>query len=240
MTEKMSEEVAMRRYALYFAPAAGTPLDRFGREWLGRDARSGDPVEPELPPEISRESWLKATEAPRRYGFHATLKPPFRLAEGKTLGELQVALEGFVQGRKPFTLPLLKVGRLGRFLALILSEPSSELHHLAAECVTLFDHFRPTPEPDDIDRRMSSAHTPEERENLLRWGYPYVLDTWKFHMTLTGSLQQEQLDIFEPHLRERCRAVCAEPLPCDAVYLFEEPAPNSAFRLIGSYPLCSR
>lgn len=233
----MSELNSSHRYALYFAPASATPLEELGRNWLGRDSRTGDSIEPELPATISRDVWQTATASPRRYGFHATLKPPFYLAPGATIEALDEALQTFAQTCNPFPLPQLRVGRLGRFLALILSAPSSELHELAADCVRRFDSFRATPSEADLAKRMSSSQTPAERKNLLRWGYPYVFDTWKFHMTLTSSLQPELLDLFEQHLAKRCRLVCEQPLRCDSIWLFEEPATNAPFLQIKQYRL---
>jgi putative phosphonate metabolism protein len=234
----MEETQARRRYALYFAPSSGTGLDELGRTWLGRDSRTGEQTEPELPASIDRPSWRAATEAPRRYGFHATLKPPFRLADHGSPERLEEGLEQFAGECKPFELPKLKVGRLGSFLALILTEPCDALHELAADCVTRFDGFRAAQEPSELERRLRSTHTPAERANLERWGYPYVRDTWNFHMTLTGSLSPEVLPRFESHLQERCRAVCAETQRCDAVCLFVEPEPHAPLRLLRSYPLC--
>ena len=33
---------------------------------------------------------------------------------------------------------------------------------------------------------------------LVRWGYPYVFDTWFFHMTLTRRLSAEEKQVFMP------------------------------------------
>ena len=71
-----------RRQAIYFAPPAGSPLARFGAAWLGWDPEAGAEVEglPVAGLPLPREALVAA---PRRYGFHATLKPPFRLAAGR-------------------------------------------------------------------------------------------------------------------------------------------------------------
>ena len=62
------------RVAVYYAPAADDPLWARGCTWLGRDPETGV----ELPqPDIDGIA-AQVTE-PRRYGFHATLKPPMQL-----------------------------------------------------------------------------------------------------------------------------------------------------------------
>src|ERR1700733_10722081 len=128
----MSHPTSSSRYAIYFAPAEPSPLDRLGSHWLGRDARTGETMTPDLPASISLEAWRTATESPRRYGFHATLKPPFKLAKGASAEELKEAMARFAETHQAFELPHLSLGTLGRFLALILSTPSATLHNLAA------------------------------------------------------------------------------------------------------------
>ena len=203
----------------------------------GRDAQMSSRSTPDLPSTISDEAWRIATEAPRRYGFHATLKPPFKLAPGTSADDLKSALQAFAQTQKAFLLPRLTLGKLGRFLALILSEPSPAMHELAADCFREFDSFRASAEADDIAKRMHASLNEAERRNLLAWGYPYVLDTWKFHMTLTKSLDVQVLETFRDHLAGRFCAACEEPVMCDSICLFEEPAPNSAMLLTARFAL---
>jgi putative phosphonate metabolism protein len=232
----MNDPNLTRRYAIYFAPADASALDRLGNDWLGRDARNGKVTTAELPPSISIEAWRIATEAPRRYGFHATLKPPFRLAHGANAEDLKEALRKFAETREAFPLPDLVLGTLGRFLALVLSKPSAALHCLAADCVRDLDSFRDPPDAAEIASRMHPSLNMAEQQNLIAWGYPYVLGTWRFHMSLTSSLKPDNLAIFKEHLAERFREACAQPLLCDSICLFEEPAPNSPLTLIERYP----
>ena len=70
-----------RRHAIYFAPPAGSPLAEFGADWLGWDPATGRGRDGfDLPGLPRRRAELVAT--PARYGFHATLKAPFRLGRG--------------------------------------------------------------------------------------------------------------------------------------------------------------
>jgi Protein of unknown function (DUF1045) len=77
------------RYAIYFVPAAGSDLYRFGSSILGYDCYTGEAVT--HPDDVTGDaaSWCSITEEPRRYGFHATLKAPFHLSRDYT--ELQLA-----------------------------------------------------------------------------------------------------------------------------------------------------
>jgi len=237
MTENGSRQA---RYAIYFSPRPGTALYELGSQWLGRDAVDGRALTPPwLGNGLVQEHWKAATESPRRYGFHATLKPPFRLAEGVTCERLLAAVRLLAGQIRRFVAPPLQVTPLGRFLALTLSEPSSELSQLAADCVSEFDCFRAPATETELRSRLHDAMTETERAHLYRWGYPYVFDTWKFHMSLTGSLPKEMLPPFERHLAAEFACVCGQPIPVDSICLFHEPAPGLPLRLIAHADLRS-
>jgi putative phosphonate metabolism protein len=223
---------ASARYAIYFSPGNDSSLLRLGNEWLGRNPATDNTFTPVLPDEISAREWSDVTGTASRYGFHATLKPPFRLSEGLTLPNLRLALTAFAERQSSIVVPRLKVGAVGQFLALMLSEESIEFSNLATDCVRGFDHFRKPMTESETNQRMHGSLTQRERENLLRWGYPYVLDTWKFHMTLTCSLAKGRLELFQKHLSVRFAQACSDPLTIDGISLFEEPAQGRPFRLL--------
>ena len=64
------------RYAVYFVPAADSALYRFGSAVLQYDCYTGAAVLPPIELRNQADDWRNATEEPRRYGFHATLKAP--------------------------------------------------------------------------------------------------------------------------------------------------------------------
>jgi putative phosphonate metabolism protein len=233
-----SSEVAPR-YAIYFCPASDAPLTQLGNCWLGRDASTGAALDPDLPDHIQRENWLRATESPRRYGFHATLKPPFRLVDGASLQDLQDALRDFCQRHERFEAPRLYIRSIGQFLALTLSAPSEDLQFLAAESVSQFERFRAPLTEAELAQRLHNSLSSREREHVLKWGYPYVFDTWKFHMTLTSALPSQALSFFDPYLRDRFASVCARPFIVDSICIFCEPAPGSRFHLVDRVSLRS-
>jgi len=222
------------RYAIYFCPSGGngTPLLALGNRWLGRDATTGEALNPNLPDHIRHENWMRVTDSPRRYGFHATLKPPFRLADNASFEQLQSALLEFAQQRRSFYAPPLAVNALGRFLALTLSAACDAFLDLAADCVQEFDRFRAPATEEETNQRLRGSLSPREREHVLQWGYPYVFDTWKFHMSLTSSMHSESLSLFAPHLRERFAPAYAQPLLVDSVCIFHEPYPGGSFHLL--------
>jgi putative phosphonate metabolism protein len=227
------------RYAIYFAATAGSLLDTLGNSWLGRNAESDEAVDPDLPSEMPHDEWVAVITSPRRYGFHATLKPPFRFTERATFSDLQGALEDFASRHKAFTAPALQLRRLGHFLALTLSQPSEEFTRLAAASVADFDCFRAPATAQELERHLHGSLSSREREHIMRWGYPYVFDTWQFHMTLTGSLPAPSLPPLEQYLAQRFAPVTGQPWLVDSVCVFYEPYPHAPFQLVSRAALSS-
>ncbi|HTM19899.1 MAG TPA: DUF1045 domain-containing protein, partial [Kofleriaceae bacterium] len=176
------------RYAIYYVPPPASALARLGAQLLGRDVETGAEV-PFLPLEgVPPEEQRRRTEQARHYGFHATLKPPFRLDDGTTAAELEAALCSFAAATPPVSLPGLTLKPLGGFLALQPGAPSAALQALAAQCVMAFDRFRAPAQDGELARRRAAGLTPAQDALLRRWGYPYVLREFRFHMTLTDRL----------------------------------------------------
>jgi putative phosphonate metabolism protein len=225
----MSEPAA--RYAIYYAPASSSALGRFGAAWVGRDAATGEALAQPAVPGIDGERLAAITAEARRYGFHATLKAPFRLAPGKSREALLDAAAAFAAARRPFPLPPLALAELDGFLALMPDGRPETVHALADDCVAAFDRFRAPPDDAEIARRRAAGLTPAQDANLVRWGYPYVFDEFRFHLTLTNRLDAAARAQVRDRLAPLLVDVLAEPAAVDSVCVFEEPAPGAAFRL---------
>lgn len=228
------------RYAIYYAAPLGSPLERFGVGWLGRDHRSGDTVAQPVVPGIAPERMRALTASPRRYGFHGTLKAPFRLIEGYAHRDLHESVEAFADARRTFTLPPLVVADLDGFLAMVPPEPAPELADLAADCVRHFEPFRAPMTPDEIARRPLAKLSERQRWQLQNFGYPYIFDDFAFHMTLTERLAPPDTAILRPQLDRLAAPLETEPFVVDAVAVYEEATPGAAFRLTAHYPFRAR
>ena len=172
------------RYAIYFVPAADSSLYRFGAAVLGYDAYTGEARSIEG----ASDDWNDITQAPGVYGFHATLKPPFALADGYDEASLADAVAGFAADHGAVTIGELRVSELGSFIALVPQSPRPEIQALAEACVRDFDRFRAPMSEQERQRRLTPGLTDRQIVNLARWGYPYVCEDFRFHMTLTGAL----------------------------------------------------
>ncbi len=222
------------RYAIYYAAEPGSALDRFGASLLGYDAYTGEELSfPDgLPPD-----WREQTADPRKYGFHATLKAPMALAAGRTEAQLFAACELFADVARPIPLIRPVVDSISGFIAVIPSEPSPELEQLAADCTRAFDFFRAPLTPEDRARRNPDKLTARQCEYLDRWGYPYVMEEFRFHMTLTGRLPAERRDKVVAMLRNRFAMIDLVTLEIDRIALFRQDDAASRFQIIGHWPL---
>lgn len=173
------------RYAIYFVPAPETALYQFGATVLGYDVYSSRDV-----PFVATAlpDWSDKIREPRIYGFHATLKPPFRLAEGLAPSDLNAAFDAFAKSQPFIDVGPLEVRALGSFVALVPVAPCAALDQLAGACVRHFDRFRAPMNGEERKRRLAASLTERQIRNLKRWGYPYVFEDFRFHMTLTGPL----------------------------------------------------
>ena len=214
------------RLALFFAPAADSALWRAGSAWLGRDAETGAAcMQPDLP------GIAAVTAEPRRYGFHATLKPPFRLAAGVTMEAAMTAIEALAGAIAPFTLPRLAVAELGAFLALRETAPCPRLQALADLAMAWPDALRAPPDAAETARRLRAGLTPVEARMLERWGYPYAFGTWSFHMTLTGPLAEPDRRSWRRAAENFLAPALAEAPELRDIAVFVESAPGAPLRL---------
>jgi putative phosphonate metabolism protein len=225
------------RYAIYYAATPGSTLDRFGAQLLGHDAFSGQGLPFPNGMDEAVPDWREITNDPRKYGFHATLKAPMELAAGKTEAALLAACEAFAGA--PRSIPTIRpvVNALGDFIAIVPSQRSAELERLAADAVRAFDDFRAPLTLRDLARRNPDRLTPRQRDYLDRWGYPYVMEEFRFHMTLTGRLPAERHETILAILRQRFAALELATIEIDGIAVFRQPDPHSQFRIVRRFEL---
>jgi putative phosphonate metabolism protein len=228
---------AFPRYAIYFTAPQGSDLDRFGAAHLGYDAWSGDALPfPQAVLEAAPD-WRALTQDPRKYGFHATLKAPMALADGKTETELLDACAVFAGAPRAIPMIELVVQSISGFIAVVPAQAPRELEQFAADCVDAFDGFRAPLTPDDRARRNPAKLTPRQCDYLDRWGYPYVMEDFRFHMTLTGRLDTARREPILAMLQDRFARLRIERLAIDRIALFKQDDTAARFRIIGQWPL---
>lgn len=224
------------RYAIFFAPIKGSFLESFGREWLGRCSETGLAVMHPVLSSINQSEMSDLVTTPRQYGFHGTLVPPFVLKEPCSEDELVAHAKNFAQGQLPFFLAGLSVREIGSFLALVV-ENQSRIARLAEASLRSFHPFRKQPTLAEFEQRRSRGLTPVQRRLLMNWWYPYVLEEYRFHMTLTGSIRDKKkrrriLKI----LSERTELICKTTHPVRELCIFHQAGTESPFTIIHRIP----
>jgi putative phosphonate metabolism protein len=215
------------RVGIYYCPHEDDPLFVAGAAWLGRDPRRGDRM---TQPDIRGID--EVTAEARGYGFHATLKPPMRLADGCSWHGLLTATRELAAQIAPFDLPPLAVTNLHGFLALCETRFCPPLQALADACVERLDGFRAPPSEAELARRRRAQLTEAQEAMLGRFGYPYVLNTWFFHMTLTRRLSAAEHATWRPEVERYFEAAIALPRRAADICLFAQAGPGEPF-LIG-------
>ena len=220
------------RFAIYYAPEAG-PLADFGASWLGWDLAAGTAAPH---PRIEGLDIAALTATPRKYGLHGTVKPPFRLAEGTDFDGLAAAAEKLCASRAPVVLGGLELTRLGGFLALTVSGDTAGLCDLAATMVRGLDGFRALPSDAELARRRKANLNDRQEALLLQWGYPFVMEEFRFHITLTGRLPRGDLETVRKRLDPMIAPLLPEPFEIRDLCLVGEDE-NGMFHMIHRYAL---
>jgi hypothetical protein len=214
------------RVGIYYCPSEDDPLFVAGAAWLGRNPASDAAV---VQPPLSDMDGITA-EA-RVYGFHATLKPPMRLPNGRSWEQLVAAAHELASRIAPFELPLLQVMNLHGFLALRETSFCPPLQALADICVEQLDRFRAPPSDAELARRRRTGLTDAQEAMLVRFGYPYVLQTWFFHMTLTRRLSIEEHEFWRREVERFFDAALKKPQILTDICLFTQTSTGTPFTI---------
>lgn len=218
-----------KRYAIYYAPEPG-PLSNFGAKWLGWDPVAGCDLH-HPPSDLPIED---ITKTPRKYGLHGTVKPPFRLGEGVDIGALHAAAGALVAGMKPVRLDGLRLAKIGGFLALVPEGDTSALGQMAGNVVRALDPFRAPLNAAEIAKRNPDKLSENQRAMLDQWGYPYVMDEFRFHLTLSGRLDDATAARTEAELSRHLDSIVPRPFKIRSLCLFGE-ADSGRFHMLHRY-----
>ncbi|MDF1749999.1 MAG: DUF1045 domain-containing protein [Alphaproteobacteria bacterium] len=224
--------MGFKRYGIYFGPRPHEPLHDFGKSWFGTDPETGSAVSAIPLPGYSEGEHAHLIKAPKHYALHGTVKPPFFLADGMDYDGLKQATAELAATLHPITLSPLTLKDLNGFLALCPVEAPATLNALARRCVTELDSFRRPALESEIEQRRAVGLTANQDANLLRWGYPYVLNDFRFHITLTSRLSEADRVKTAEALEHRIAPLLSAPIQIQDLCLYGEPEDGSPFRVI--------
>jgi hypothetical protein len=129
-------------------------------------------------------------------------------------------------------MPRLRAAVLrGSFAALVPEAPPPGLAGLEERLVKSLRPLARDPDPGDAARR--GPLTERQAMNLTRWGYPFVLSDFSFHMSLAYTAEESFLSVLEGYLPPEALA----PFPLDSVSLCLQTGPGRPFRVLADFPL---
>ncbi|VVE37535.1 DUF1045 domain-containing protein [Pandoraea anhela] len=239
--DRRAFDLNVARFAIYYAPPSDACWWNEGSRWLGRDAMTG--VERQAPsvPGLSRALHDLTTD-PRRYGLHATLKAPMRLAPQATLSDLMGIATAVAARHAPFDLVVhtdvigTEKGTRAGFVALRPEAGAADenaVNALAADCVVAFDTLRAPLTEAELARRNPQWLTSRQRECLAQWGYPYVFEEFRFHVTLSDRVDAADATVITDWWRPRVQAL--GPMRVDSLAVFVQPTPGEPFHVFDRF-----
>lgn len=224
------------RYALYFAPEKGSPLEEFGRLWLGRNGVATNAAPPVVPG-VTEERLMALTENARRYGFHGTLKPPFELNPRSSREALMEVVRLFAKSCAPLELPPLELAIIGKFIALTPVRSSVQLEALAALCVRTFEGFRMPLSKDQMAYYLRNKLTVHQTQMLEHWGYPYVMEEFRFHISVTDRIDNDaEREAVMQTVQKMTVGVVNKPIVVRDVAVFYQPDRDQPMEVIARVP----
>jgi hypothetical protein len=217
------------RYAIYFCPTGDTALGRLGHDWLAESTPA-----PELPG-ISAERRNALLVKVRRYGWHATIRAPFTPLAEVAYDDVRRAVISVANACASFELPL-RINHLAGFLALRPPVDEDSPRQLAATCLGALLPLCAAPSGEVLERRSTGLDA-HEISLLQSHGYPYVLDRYRFHLTLSAPATEPEEQAMRHWLEPRVAEL--PPTRVDALSICGEVTPGSAFELIERIALCA-
>ncbi len=214
----------MKRYAVYYSPGSGKFAD-LAAAWL-----SGTVSLPGLPRPAGQ-----ITVDPRRYGFHGTLRAPFRPADGVGVGQIAATVASLAARLAPVRCEGLSLENLHGFLALTPRGCEAALLEFGAMVVEGTDTLRAPLTDAEVARRRPESLTSRQRALLNVWGYPYVMEEFRFHLTLTDRLPEAEVAPVMAALDTHFAPVLPRPFVIDDLCLFGED--DAGFHLLHRYAL---
>jgi putative phosphonate metabolism protein len=226
------------RFALYYAPRAEEGIATAANQWFGMTPKGARNRQQLAVPGVSHERLAEIMDDPRLYGFHGTLKAPIALVDGMSERDFVDAVGRFAASQRAFTVPSMVLAEIGSFLALVPDRRCPELHDLADHCVVEFDEYRRPADETELSRRRASGLSPRQDQLLLRWGYPYVLEEWRFHLTLTARIADatERAAVMAA-LRKRFSGFIDRPLHVRDLCIFRQPDAGRPFTAAARFRL---
>ncbi|WP_290919709.1 DUF1045 domain-containing protein [Halodesulfovibrio sp.] len=228
------------RYAIYYTPPRNSLLESAGIHWLGRTPLRYGQIPKDIPEGFFKQEYYQIIEAPRWYGFHGTIRAPFELAKNVTPEAFIKEISQICRNHAPFSFAGLSINCFGGFLALTPTAASPDLLKLHSDLTRRLDHLRPQLSRFDLKRHLDKKLSERQERLLRRFGYPFVLEEFKFHMTLTGTIEDRLRRSYKEKLESILNPYLTESIPVNEVTVFMQPDRKTPFVEYTRIPLTGK
>lgn len=217
------------RYAIFYAPPKESNLEEFGRYWFG-----WDPLNAKLINNKRRINYLnrfgiknlinidKNVLIAKKYGFHGTLIPPFKLNKNYSTNTLFKKTEEIAKKLKKFKFYKFKLKKINNFYAFVQNKKNNNINKLSNRLVRELFKFRSPLTKKEIDRRNPSKLSKLQLNILYKWGYPYLMSEFNFHMTLASEVTGNKLYLELKKIERNKEIILNEINNFDKIYIFGE------------------
>ena len=217
------------RYAIYYAPPKESSLEEFGRYWFG-----WDPLNAKLINNKQRINYLnrfgiknlknidKNVLIAKKYGFHGTLIPPFKLNKNYSTNKLFKKTDEIAKKFKKFKFYKFKLKKINNFYAFVQNKKNSNINKISNRLVKELFKFRSPLTKKEIDKRNPSKLSKLQLNILHKWGYPYLMSEFKFHMTIASEVTGNKLYFELKKIEKNKKIILNEINNFDKIYIFGE------------------
>ena len=217
------------RFAIYYAPTKGSGLEEFGKQWFG-----WDPLDAKFINKKQRINYLnrfgiknlknidKNVLIAKKYGFHGTLIPPFKLNKNYSTNTLFKKTEDIAKKFKKFKFYKFKLKIINNFYAFIQNKKNSDINKLSNRLVKELFKFRSPLTKKEIDKRNPSKLSKLQLNILYKWGYPYLMTEFNFHMTLASEVTGNKLYSELKKIEKKKEIILNEINNFDKIYIYGE------------------
>lgn len=120
---------AFERYALYWVPTPDQSISRFGLDWTGWCAETGEHHARRPIAGLGPAAGLEAGDI-GRHGLHGVLAAPFALARGRNVWALEQAVDHVASTSAPIRVPAVRAAVVAGRIALVPRQPVETLDGL--------------------------------------------------------------------------------------------------------------
>jgi len=99
---------------------------------------------------------------------------------------------------------------------------TTALGSLAATANVVLDAFRAPLSEAELTRKNAPYLTDQQRIYLINYGYPHIMEYFRFHITLTGPLAPDQITPVKTALQHYLGTDIPTPLVIDSLTLCGE------------------